>query len=283
MTRNPLSSALSSVSRYRRGFLLATVMMVVLTGVVVVLLVEGVPELAAVLSPHLVDAGMAPATAEFVAAVAIHVGFATVLLGYVTEVTRANFYGPSHEEGRYRFPMYSWVREWVQARQIGGADAEQWPETPPARSEMVTALCLGAVVLTLGLLFIGAPVVGVALAVGGHAVARRWGTRPVRPVSWHLALTTLLVPVATALLSIPLHVDGADEWIGTVGDLFLGLFTDSQIPFATVPIYAVSLVVAYLVVTYVGMYHLLVAWDSWRVRTGSLPTAEESSPPTSDA
>lgn len=266
MLENSPSCALSLFSRHKKGLMWATLMAFSLSSAVVILLVKGGPILSAALSPHLVDAGMGPATAEFVVSVGIHVGFATLLLVHFTSIVRANFKGPSHYKGLYRFQMYLWAKEWVEEQQLGDASAETWPETPPTRAAMMTAFGLAVVVLLGGLLLIGAPPVGFVLAIGGHALARRRGIRPVRPLSWHLALTTLLVPVATALLSVFIHVDVTGEWVRIAGDQFLGLFTDSQIPLALLPVYALSLVVTYLIVTYVGMYYLLVAWDSWRVR-----------------
>ena len=279
MSNIPASGVLAILTRYMKGLGWVTLVLFCFLLPVVLLLHEGVPVLVPVLSPSLVDLGMTSETAEFVASVAIHVGFATLLLAYFSYVVRSRYYDPIPKWTYYTFPMYMWAKEYVDYHQLGGDGAEQWPETPPSRSDMVMAFGLGIVVLTVGLVLIGAPVVGLALAIGTHAVARHWGVRPVRPLSWHLALTPLLVSVATVLLTTLLYIDGAFAWYDTVSDLFLGLFTDSQLPFVALPIFALALVVTHVVVTYVGMYYLLIAVDSWRVRSGSLPMAEESSPP----
>lgn len=275
----PGSSVLAILPRYMWGVGWVTLVLFCFLVPVVILLYEGVPRLVPVLSPSLVDLGMTTETAEFVASVAIHVGSATLLLAYSSYFVRSRYYDPIPKWSYETFPMYMWAKEFVEEYQLGGEGAEQWPETPPARSEMMAAFGLGTVVLMVGLALIGAPVVGLALAIGTHVVARHRGIRPVRPLSWHLALTPFLVSVATVLLTILLYIDGAFAWDGTVHNLFLGLFTDSQLPVVALPIFALALVVTHVVVTYVGMYYLLIAVDSWRVRSGSLPMAEESSPP----
>lgn len=269
MLKNVPSDASSLFSRYKKGLAWASLVIIVHLAPVAVLLVDGVPKFVSVLSPTLLGIGLAPSTADLVASIAVHVGFATLLLVFFTYEVRACFHNPSHDKGVIPFPLYLWAKEFVEEQQLGGDRAELWPKASPTRSEMIAAFSLGVAVPTVGLLFIGAPVVGFALAIVGHAVARHWGIRPVRPLSWHLALATLLVVVATALLSALLHVNGADEWIGTVGDLFLGLFTGTQLPLVILPIYAFSLIVTHVVVTYVGMYYLLVAYDSWRIRASS--------------
>lgn len=274
------SGVLSLLSRYKKGFAWGTFVLLTYWIVTSVLLFKGVAELAPILSPHLIDAGLAPTTAELIAPVAIHVGFATVLLAFLSREVRVRFhtYGQSVPV-LFPFPYYEWAKEFVDEQQLGGEDAEQWPETPPTRSGMIAALGVGAVVLIVGLLLLMAPVVGFVLAIAGHALSRHRGIRPVRPLSWHLALTTLLVPVATAFLTAFLHLDVAHEWFGVVGDSFLGLITNSQLPIAALPILAFSILVTQVLVTYIGMYYLLVAYDSWRVRMGWLPTATASSCP----
>lgn len=240
------------------------------------LLIKGVPVIASSLS-GIVEPGVIAHSPEFIASVIIHIGLSFLLLAFFSHEVRACFYDPNHDKGLAAFPVYLWAKEFVEEQDLACDSVEEWPSKPPTRSEMIAAFGLGVMALVVGLGVIGIPVIGFGIALGAHAIARWRGLRPPRPLSWHLAFTTVLVVVVIAFLSVIAHIDDMGVWVGEYMWWSLGLFTDAHVPLAVFTVYVFSLIATLVVVTYIGMYYLLMAYDSWRLRAGLLPTAGSGS------
>lgn len=283
MSANSTAGVLSFVWRYKKGLALGGGTMFVHLAIVATLLHRGVPVLSPSVSSGLIDAGVGSRTAELAAPILIHVGAGVILIPFYTGAVRARFYSRSRDGGLFPIPYYSWAMDFVEERQLGGSGAEEWAETPPPWSDIAAALGIGVFVLTFGLLATGAPLVGLGLATGMYALGRRAGLRPLRPLSWHLALSTLLGVVATVFLSALLYIDAVDEWFQTVVSLFMGPITDRWLLLVSFPLYLLSLIGVHVVVTYVGVYYLLVAADGVRVRAGLVPTTERAAEPAEES